>query len=128
MDKVKAKHNLVIKKQLVKVALSGKNVPYVFSGVNKYGWDCSGFTLYVYDKFGIKLEHSANKQGHMKHTTHPVPGDIVAFSFNNGRDYYHVGIYLGHGLMIHANSYYKRTVVEPLSNFDGQTVVFIRLI
>jgi len=108
--------------------LSGKNVPYVFSGINKYGWDCSGFTSYVYNKFGVSLEHSANKQGHLKHTTKPVPGDIVAFSFNHGKDYYHVGIYLGHGLMIDANSYYQRTVVEPLSDFSGQTVVFIRVI
>jgi cell wall-associated NlpC family hydrolase len=128
IDKIKAQHSEIVKKQIVKLALSGKNVPYVFSGINRYGWDCSGFTLYVYKQFGVKLKHSANKQGHMKHTTKPVPGDIVAFSSDNGKSYYHVGIYLGHNKLIHANSHYKRTVVESLDTFKGQTIVFIRVI
>jgi cell wall-associated NlpC family hydrolase len=128
IDESEAQHNKRIKKQIVKLALSGENVPYVFSGINRYGWDCSGFTLYVYNKFGVKLKHSANKQGHMNKTTRPVPGDIVAISSDNGKSYYHVGIYLGDNTLIHANSHYKRTVIESLDTFKDDTIVFIRVI
>jgi cell wall-associated NlpC family hydrolase len=116
------------RRELLRVALNGIGVPYVFSGVSKSGWDCSGFTTYVYSKFGVELKHSANKQGHLRKTKHPEIGDIVAFSWDKGRTFDHVGIYAGNGNVINANSYYKRTVVEPLNDFKGMTIVFIRLI
>jgi cell wall-associated NlpC family hydrolase len=116
------------KRQILEVALDGVGVPYVFSGVSKSGWDCSGFTSYVYSKFGVKLEHSANKQGHLSRTKHPEIGDIVAFSWGNGSSFDHVGIYAGNNKVVHASSYYHRTVVEPLENLRAVTIVFIRLI
>ena len=128
LDKIKARQVKQTKKQIVKVALSGNGVSYVFRGNTPYGWDCSGFTSYVYSKFGVSLEHSANKQGHMKHTKKPAPGDVVAFSFDHGKTYYHVGIYLGNNTIINANSSYGKTMVESLDDFKGQTIVYIKVL
>lgn len=113
------------RKQIVKQALSGLGVRYVFSGMSRYGWDCSGFTAYVFEKFGITLEHSATKQAYYAKPTHkPVAGDLVAFS-KGGYWYYHVGIYLGHGKVVDANSYYGRTLIEPITNYKGDKITFI---
>ena len=60
------------------------------------GWDCSGFTQYVYARFGIQLPHPSGMQATVgTPVTDPQPGDLMA---NAG----HAGIYIGNGLMIHA--------------------------
>lgn len=119
---------LLMRKQIVKQALAGLGVPYVFSGISRHGWDCSGFTEYVFGEFGIQLEHSATKQAHSAKPTHkPQAGDLVAFS-RGGYWYYHVGIYLGNGKVINANSYYGRTLIEPITNYKGDKITFINVI
>jgi cell wall-associated NlpC family hydrolase len=118
-----------IRKQIVKQAISGVGVPYVYSGMSRSGWDCSGFTAYVYGKFGIQLEHSATKQAHSaKPNRKPQAGDLVAFSRGDGYWYYHVGIYIGNGKVVNANSYYGRTVVEPITNYKGDKITYINVI
>lgn len=118
-----------IRKQVVKQALSGVGVRYVYSGMSRSGWDCSGFTAYVYGKFGIQLEHSATKQAHSaKPNRKPQAGDLVAFSRGDGYWYYHVGIYIGNGKVVNANSYYGRTVVEPITNYKGDKITYINVI
>ena len=44
--------------QVVAVALQYQGVPYRFGGSNPSGFDCSGFTQFVYAQFGIALPHS----------------------------------------------------------------------
>ncbi len=76
-------------------------VPYVWGGASPSGFDCSGFTMYVYSNFGVGLPHNAAAQ---QSCTTPVPsgqeqpGDLVFF----GSPAYHVGIYAGGGSMINA--------------------------
>jgi cell wall-associated NlpC family hydrolase len=123
-QKVKA-----IRKQVVKQALSGVGVRYVYSGMSRSGWDCSGFTAYVYGKFGIQLEHSATKQAHSAKPNHkPQAGDLVAFSRGDDYWYYHVGIYIGNGKVVNANSYYGQTVVEPITNYKGDKITYVKVI
>ena len=125
---LKAIGQKLFREKVKKQALSGVGVRYVFSGMSRYGWDCSGFTAYVFDKFGIKLEHSATKQAFQgKQVASPEVGDIVAFSYGSPLYFYHVGIYVGNGNVVDANSYYGRTIVEPLSNFKGNLLKFIRM-
>jgi hypothetical protein len=75
-------------------------VPYVYGGSSPAGFDCSGFTQYVYAQVGISLPHSASEQGRLG-TRVPVsaavPGDVVVL--DGGA---HVGIYVGGGRMIDA--------------------------
>jgi cell wall-associated NlpC family hydrolase len=74
-------------------------VPYVLTGSTPRGWDCSGFTKYVFAKFDINLEHSAGKQSRTGTWTGvPQPGDLVSFERGNGIE--HIGIYVGDGVIV----------------------------
>ena len=74
-------------------------VPYVLTGSTPRGWDCSGFTRYVFAKFDINLEHSAGKQSRTGTWTGvPQPGDLVSLERGNGIE--HIGIYVGDGVIV----------------------------
>ena len=75
-------------------------VPYVYGGSTTAGFDCSGFTMYVYSHFGVSLPHNAAAQQAMCKDVSgsEQPGDLVFF----GRPAYHVGIYVGGGSMVNA--------------------------
>lgn len=81
-------------------------VKYVFGGASPSGFDCSGFTMYVYNKFGISLPHSAKAQagiGVAVSKSELIPGDLVFFeTYKPGIS--HVGIYIGNGNFLEASS------------------------
>ena len=85
---------------VIGIAMQYLGVPYVWGGASPSGFDCSGFTLYVYAQLGISLPHYTGSQWQMGV---PVPydqlqaGDLVFF---NGLG--HMGIYIGGGQFIHA--------------------------
>ena len=85
---------------VVGVAMQYQGVPYVFGGDTPAGFDCSGFTMFVYAQFGIGLPHSSSRQGQLgtkiaKEAA--LPGDLVILDGGG-----HVGIYVGGGQMIDA--------------------------
>jgi len=76
-------------------------VPYVWGGTSPSGFDCSGFTSYVYKKVGISLPRTSRAQqniGKQVSLSNVQPGDLVFM----GKPAYHVGIYIGGGKYIHA--------------------------
>lgn len=86
------------------------------------GFDCSGFTSYVFNHFGIKLERSSLGQtnnGILVKRSQLKPGDLVFFDTNGGKNKVnHVGIYIGDGKFIHASSGSnngKKVVISPLN-------------
>jgi peptidoglycan DL-endopeptidase CwlO len=84
----------------VRDAMRLRGVPYVWSGASPSGFDCSGFTSYVYGKLGIKLAHSSYAQwtaGPRVPRRDLRPGDLVFFAGLG-----HVGMYIGGGRFIHA--------------------------
>ncbi|QEO10781.1 NlpC/P60 family protein [Protaetiibacter larvae] len=86
--------------QVVQVALQYQGVPYVYGGGTPAGFDCSGFTMFVYAQFGVALPHSSRAQGAGGipiSRADARPGDIVAMDRGG-----HVGIYLGNNTMVHA--------------------------
>lgn len=105
--------------------------PYVFSGIGPSGWDCSGLTAWFYHEYqGIWIEHSATAQmnGGTK-VSDPVPGDIVAFYYPGSKNSFHVAIYVGGGMMIHARNPKDDTVLESVSRFakgENSKVAYIR--
>ena len=102
---------------------------YVFSGSSVSGWDCSGLVRYTYKRLGITLEHSANKQAHVgTRVSKPKVGDIVVFAYTGSTNFYHSAIYIGNGLIINANSMYKTTVIQPLTDFKQSQIRFVRVI
>ena len=86
---------------------------YVYGGVSPSGFDCSGYTMYVYSQHGYSLPHSATSQWQSGLGTRVYsiselqPGDLVFFndpSRNAGKACSHVGIYVGNGKHIHSSS------------------------
>jgi Cell wall-associated hydrolases (invasion-associated proteins) len=80
--------------------------PYRYGGASPSGFDCSGFTSYIYGQFGISLSRTAAGQygnGFSVSQDNLVPGDLVFFCcYSSGID--HVGIYIGNGQFIHSSS------------------------
>lgn len=93
---------------------------YVFSGNTPSGWDCSGLTMWTYEQLGVTLEHRASKQQNAGYkVTTPTVGDIVVFTYKGYNSAYHVGIYIGEGLMIHAPEKGQVTRIESVNQFAG---------
>lgn len=96
-----------VSKQLVDYALSFRGVPYVYGGADPSGFDCSGFTSYVYKHFGYTINRNSAAQysnGTYVSKSDLCPGDLVFFSRSVGGSIGHVGIYIGNGQMIHSPS------------------------
>ena len=73
-----------------------EGAPYSYGAAGPRRFDCSGFTMYVFGRFGISLPHSSSGQASV--TTHipdaqKQPGDLI-FTYRGGT-IGHVGIYAG---------------------------------
>ena len=86
---------------------------YSYGGASPSGFDCSGFTMYVYKQFGYSLPHTATGQWQSGYGTRIYsigelqPGDLVFFcdpSRSKGKACSHAGIYVGNGQHIHSSS------------------------
>jgi peptidoglycan DL-endopeptidase CwlO len=81
---------------VLRIAASLAGIYYVYGGTTTRGFDCSGFTQYVFARRGVDLPRTAEQQRRaVRKVTSPRPGDLVFF----GAPAYHVGIYAGHGTM-----------------------------
>lgn len=80
---------------------------YVYGGSSpKTGFDCSGFTSYVYKNFGYSLSRSSVGQasnGVKVSKENLQPGDLVIYKNTSLTKIGHVGIYIGDNKMIHAS-------------------------
>lgn len=103
--------------ELLRVARRQLDVPYVWGGASRGGFDCSGFTMYVYRQVGRSLPHGATDQarrGIRVSLRRLEPGDLV---FWGGSGYYsHVAMYVGRGRVIEAPSAGK---VVSYDRLDG---------
>ena len=98
---------------------------YVYGGASPRGFDCSGFTMYVYSQHGHSLPHSATSQwqsglGPRVYSISELqPGDLVFFndpSRNAGKACSHAGIYTGDGQFIHSSSRSGGVIVSSLTS------------
>lgn len=94
-------------------------VPYVYGGSSPSGFDCSGFTLYLYKQHGISLPHGATAQynncGEYVAKENLQPGDLVFFS-DSSHAIGHCAVYVGDDTIIHARSSVKSVVTNKLSS------------
>lgn len=89
---------------IVNYAYNFLGIRYVWGGnTPSTGFDCSGFTKYVYAHFGVNLPRVSREQaqvGTYKSVAERQPGDLLYFG--SGGRVTHVGIYIGNNQMIHA--------------------------
>jgi cell wall-associated NlpC family hydrolase len=108
-------NNNAVLDQFVQTAATYMGIPYVWAGDRpSTGFDCSGFTQYIFAQHGISLPHYSGYQAQMGI---PVDlkdiqaGDLLAFGF----PVHHVGIYIGDGLFIHAPRTGDVVKISPLA-------------
>ena len=93
--------------KIVEYAMTFIGTCYVYGGASpSTGFDCSGFTQYVFKNFGYSLNRSSAaqiKNGTSISKDELRPGDLVFFS-RAGYAVGHVGIYVGDNSFIHAPS------------------------
>jgi len=104
--------------RVVVLAWRAVGTPYRWGGSSpRSGFDCSGLTRWVYGRVGISLPHYSAAQWHYGRRVSRrrlAPGDLV---FLSGLG--HVGIYLGHGAVIHAPRPGERVRFERLRGWLG---------
>ena len=89
---------------------------YVYGGSSPSGFDCSGFTSYVYKQFGVSLNRTAAGQysnGTAVSKAQLQPGDLVMFG-KSGIN--HVGIYIGGGQMVHAANPSRGVTIDTINS------------
>ena len=91
---------------LTGTALSLRGTPYRNGGADPSGFDCSGFTQYVFGHHGIALPREVKEQfatGQSVKTEEIAPGDLMFFT-TVAPGASHVGISLGGDEFVHAPS------------------------
>jgi cell wall-associated NlpC family hydrolase len=102
--------------EVVNIARTLLGIAYVYGGETPAGFDCSGFTQYVFGKAGVSIPRTASaQQSAATPVSDPQPGDLVFY----GYPAWHVGIYTGNGMMIDSPREGKFTSERPL--FSGVT-------
>jgi cell wall-associated NlpC family hydrolase len=96
----RASQTFVDGNQVIDIANNFSGVPYVRGGTTPSGFDCSGYTSYVFAQMGINLPRVASAQYNWSDKISAddrKPGDLMFWSGRGG--VYHVGIYAGGGKM-----------------------------
>ena len=107
------KENLLLN---AKKHLGGK---YVWGGTHPKGFDCSGYTQYIYKKEGVDIPRTAYEQskvGKEVSRYNLKKGDLLFFLTDKSRGIpvTHVGMYIGDGNFIHAASRKQGIIISSL--------------
>ncbi|MFF2912837.1 MULTISPECIES: C40 family peptidase [Bacillales] len=89
---------------------------YKTGGTSTAGFDCSGFTTYVYKSIGISLPRTSQSQysaGTSISRSQMRPGDLVFFN-TLGNGVSHVGIFVGNGKFAQSSSS-RGVIISSLS-------------
>ena len=116
-------------KRAATIALKAVGVPYRWGGSSPAsGFDCSGLVYWAYGRLGVELPHSSYALydlGRRVGRSRLKAGDLLFF-YGLG----HVGMYIGHGRMVHAPSSGRLVEVVKLrgSNYGGRLVGARRIV
>lgn len=124
-EQEKTTANTTKEQEIINYAKQFLGSRYVYGGETPTnGFDCSGFTRYVFKHLGINLTHSATAQskvGTKVEKANLQPGDLVFFSdYKTYQGIGHCGIYIGDNMFIHAST--EKTGVITSSLLKGSYV------
>jgi len=105
-------------RSLASTALSLRGAPYLNGGGDPRGFDCSGFTQYVFARYGIALPRGVHDQfeaGAAIKRRELAPGDLLFFQ-TTGPGATHVGVAIDADQFVHAPSSKGVVRVERLSS------------
>ena len=104
-------------RMVIAVAARYRGIRYVAGGTSpSTGFDCSGYTRYVFSRLGISIPRVSRAQyASMTHISRSqaVPGDLVFFHSSSGR-VYHAAIYAGGNTVWHSPFPGKRVMRERI--------------
>lgn len=128
-----AEDAVALRGQIRTEALKYQGVPYVWGGTTPSGFDCSGFTQYVFRQVGSPISRSCYYQlqcGVIVPREELQCGDLVFFenTGENGGFASHVGIYIGNGQLIHAGSNGITVVYLDSAYFDSHYMCARRVV
>lgn len=92
---------------------------YVFGGTTPAGFDCTGFTQYIYKQFGISIPRTTTAQatvGKSLSKSQLQPGDLIIFSNTYKEGPSHAAIYIGNGDFVHAANATKGIRVDSINS------------
>ncbi|MBC8061011.1 MAG: C40 family peptidase [Clostridiaceae bacterium] len=103
---------------VIAYAINFLGTPYLWGGTSPSGFDCSGFTQYVYAHFGVSVGRTTYEQiknGVGVAREDLQAGDLVFFGTNGPT---HTGMYIGNGTYIHAPRTGDVIKISPLVRSD----------
>lgn len=115
-----ANNNSAVASAIVADSYKYLGIKYVYGGSSPSGFDCSGFTQYLFKQYGITLPRSAAGQLYAGQKVNGLaeaqPGDIICYAG-------HVALYIGNNQVIHAP--YTGTVVR-IQDVNMMKIIGIR--
>ncbi|QNM06311.1 C40 family peptidase [Qiania dongpingensis] len=113
---------------VVAKAQSHAGLSYVWGGTDLgSGVDCSGLTMSVYAEFGVSIGRTTRQQaagGREVAAADMQPGDLAFYADENGM-IYHVVMYVGGGMCVHARDEAHGVVIEPIPGNYCKVVSYI---
>ncbi|MCQ2556892.1 MAG: NlpC/P60 family protein, partial [Ligilactobacillus sp.] len=103
------------RQKVASIAKSLQGTPYVWGGTTPSGFDCSGFTQYVYKQAGINIGRTTYQQryaGQRISVSQAKVGDLLMFAGDS-----HVAISLGNGKYVHAPTPGQRVTVASVAYY-----------
>ena len=91
---------------------------YVYGGSSPSGFDCSGFTQYIYKQAGVSINRTAQAQysnGTSVSKSELQLGDLVMFG-SSSSNINHVGIYMGNGKIVHAANSRRGVTTDTINS------------
>ena len=111
--------NASLGQNIVATAKKYLGTPYRSGGSSPKGFDCSGFTYYIFQQYGISIPRCSADQGSVGTTISKSDlqiGDLVIFQNTYKAGPSHAGIYVGNGNFIHSSSSGGSVMISNLTS------------